>query len=154
MAADPIRDYIRANIATHTHDAIRAELIAAGHDPARIDTTWAEEWQAFTMDRSVGNLRSLGLSLYVVCGLLGGAGALALAGFASGTTNAALFVIVFLVAYLAIGYGIVRLVVWGVRRFRLGGWQTALLGALLVPIYGALAFGTCLGSAALSQGAR
>lgn len=39
---DPrIADYIRANRARYTREAIRQQLIDAGHDPAEIDRTWA-----------------------------------------------------------------------------------------------------------------
>jgi hypothetical protein len=38
---DPrIADYIRANRRRYTRDAIRQQLIDAGHDPAEIDATW------------------------------------------------------------------------------------------------------------------
>ncbi len=55
---DPIRDYIRANLPSHTQEAIRSQLIAAGHAPERIDAIWSEEWRGFALKRSVGNLRA------------------------------------------------------------------------------------------------
>jgi hypothetical protein len=151
---DPIRDYIRANLATHTQVAIRSQLIAAGHAPERIDAIWAEEWPGFALERSVGNLRALSLGLYVIGAIVGGLGALALAGFADSYGNSSLiplFLIVYAVGYLGIGYALSRLVGWSVRRFRLGGWRTFLLGALLLPAYGALMFGGCFAAAWLAQ---
>jgi hypothetical protein len=145
-AGDPIRDYIRANLATHTQEAIRSQLIAAGHTPERIGAVWAEEWKGVALERSVGNLRALSLSLYAVGAIVGGLGALAIAGFADSYGNDAripLFLIVYAVGYLGIGYALSRLVGWSVRRFRLGGWHTFLLGVLLLPTYGALMFGGC-----------
>ena len=146
-AGDPIRDYIRANMATHTRESIRTELIAAGHAPERIDAVWDEEWRGFALERSVGNLRALSLSLYVVGAIIGGLGALAIAGFAGSYGNNSMipvFLIVYAVGYLGIGYALSRLVGWGVRRFRLSGWRTFMLGVLLLPAYGALMFGGCL----------
>ena len=151
---DPIRDYIRANLATHTREAIRTALIAGGHPPERIDATWAEEWQGFAVERSVGNLRALSLILFVVGAIVGGLGALALAAFAGSYGNSSvipLFLILYAVGYVAIGYGLSRLVGWGVWRFRLSGWGTFLLGVLLIPAYGALMFGGCFAAAWLAQ---
>ena len=151
--SDPVRDYVRANMATHTRESIRTELIAAGHAPQRIDAVWAEEWQAFALERSVGNLRALSLSLYVVGAIVGGLGALAIAGFSGSYGNDSMipiFLIVYAVGYIAIGYGLSRLVSWGVRRFRLSGWGTFLIGVLLIPAYGGLMFGGCAGAAWLA----
>ena len=153
-ASDPIREYIRANLATHTAEAIRGQLIAAGHPAERIDAIWAEEWQGIAVQRSVANLRALSLSLYVVGAVLGGLGALIVAGYAGNYGNTAavpVFLIVYAVGYLGIGYALSRFVGWGVRRFRLGGWQTFVLGALLIPAYGTLMFGGCAAAAALAQ---
>jgi hypothetical protein len=152
--SDPIREYIRANQATHTQEAIRSQLIAAGHEPERIDAIWSEEWHELALERSVGNLRALSLGLYVIGAMLGGLGALALAGFADSYGNSSLtplFLIVYAVGYLGIGYALSRLVGWSVRRFQLGGWRTFLLGALLLPAYGALMFGGCFAAAWLAQ---
>ncbi|HET7082571.1 MAG TPA: hypothetical protein VFJ00_02525 [Candidatus Limnocylindria bacterium] len=151
---DPIRDYIRANLATHTQEAIRSQLIAAGHAPERVDAIWSEEWQGFALERSAGNLRALSLGLYVIGAILGGLGALMLAAFADSYGNGSLvplFLIVYAVGYLGIGYALSRLVGWGVRHFRLGGWRTFLLGALLLPAYGGLMFGGCFAAAWLAQ---
>lgn len=38
---DPIRDYIAANRDKYTAEAIRAQLLAAGHDPAAVDAELA-----------------------------------------------------------------------------------------------------------------
>jgi hypothetical protein len=155
-AGDPIREYIRANLSTHTHDAIRSQLLAAGHAPERIDAIWAEEWPGFALERSVGNLRALSLSLYVVGAIIGGLGALALAGFMGSYGNTSMipvFLIVYAVGYLGLGYALSRFVGWGARRFRLGGWRTILLGVLLIPAYGTLMFGGCLVAAQLAQAA-
>ena len=153
-AGDPIRDYIRANLATHTQEAIRGQLIAAGHSPERINVVLAEEWKGVALERSVGNLRALSLTLYVVGAIIGGLGALAIAGFAGSYGNNSMipvFLIVYAVGYLGIGYALSRLVGWGVRRFRLSGWRTFMLGVLLLPAYGALMFGGCFAAGWLAR---
>jgi len=148
-SGDPIRDYIRANLATHTREAIRSQLLAAGHAPERIDATWREEWQAVTVNRAATGLRWLSVALFVLGGLIGAFGALLILGF-NRPTNGGQFLFLYGLSYLAIGYALVRLVPWSVRRFQLSGWWAALLGLALVPIYGAVMFGTCFATGSMA----
>jgi hypothetical protein len=148
-AGDPIREYIRANLATHTQEAIRSQLIAAGHAPERIDATWREEWQAVAVERAATGLRWLSVTLLVLGGLIGAFGALLILGF-NRPANGGQFLLLYGLSYVAIGYASVRLVPWIVRRFQLSGWWASLLGLALVPIYGAVMFGTCFATGSMT----
>jgi hypothetical protein len=142
-ADDAIRTYIRANLATHTREAIYAALMAAGHERRLIDPIWREEWQSVAVGRAATGLRWLSGALLVLGGLIGGFGALLLVGF-NQPANGPFFLFLYALTYLAIGYAIIRVVGWSVRRFHLSGWWASLLGLALIPIYGALTFGACL----------
>jgi hypothetical protein len=62
------------------------------------------------------------------------------------------FVIVYAISYLAIGYAVVRLLRWAALRFRITGLWSGLLALALIPIYGGLMLGTCVGAYALGRG--
>jgi len=141
-AGDAIRTYIRANLATHTREAIYAELTAAGHEHGQIVAIWREEWRAVVVERAATGLRWLSVTLLVLGGLIGAFGALLIVGF-NQPANGPVFLFMYGLSYVALGYAIVRLVGWSVRRFHLSGWWASLLGLLLIPIYGALMFGAC-----------
>jgi hypothetical protein len=146
---DPnIRDYIRANTGRYTPEAIRANLIAAGHDPAAIDAEFAAiaaGWDA----RSSGSdgLLSEAWILFIVGGVAGLAGFGMAASFGSGG-----FFPIFAVGYLGIGFGIILLLRWAVPRFHIKGLWAGLLGLVLVPVFGALMFGTCAAAFAVGRG--
>jgi hypothetical protein len=141
-ADDPIRNYIRASLATHTREAIYAALAAAGHEQGQVDAVWREEWQAVAVGRAATGLRWLSITLLVVGGLIGAFGALLVIGF-NQPAYGGFFLFLYALSYIAIGYAIVHLVGWSVRRFHLTGWWASLLGLALIPIYGALMFGAC-----------
>ena len=150
-ADDAIRTYIRANLATHTHEAIYAALTAAGHEHGQIDAIWREEWQAVAVGRAATGLRWLSVTLLVLGGLIGALGALLIISF-NRAANGSAFLVLYGLSYVAIGYAIVRLVGWSVRRFHLSGWWASLLGLLLIPIYGALMFGACFATGSITMG--
>lgn len=59
---------------------------------------------------------------------------------------------IFAAAYLGIGFGIVLLLRWAVPRFRIKGIWAGLLGLALIPIFGALMFGTCVAAFSIGRG--
>jgi hypothetical protein len=141
-----IERYIREHGDRYTDEALRRELIAAGHDPAEVDAALLERRRTATGGQTVGKVAFV---FYIVGGLVGAAGAvlLALIGLSAGGIGpAALFVVLFAVVYLAIGYGIVRLA----RSIRASGWAAALLTIILVPVFGILVYGTCMAAYTIS----
>ena len=152
---DPITDYIRANLGRYTREAIRAQLIATGHDAAQIDAAWELEVGRARQAAPGNAVASFALFLYVFVGVIGAFGAFAALGSSSylGSVSALIFLIVYAGSYLAIGYAIVRLLRSAARRFRITGLWSGLLALALIPIYGALMLGTCLGAFNLARGA-
>ncbi len=150
---DPIREYIRANMRRHTREAIREQLIAAGHDPSAVDAAWEQEWSRAREAELDDTARGVQLMawLFLMAGLgIGGIGVLLMSGLGAGlrgdTISVPVLVVAFLLAYLGIGYLITRIAGWLVRSLRMGGWWSLLLTIALAPAYGALAYGTCLAS--------
>jgi hypothetical protein len=148
-ADDAIRTYIRANLATHTREAIYAALMAAGHEHGQIDAIWREEWQAVGVEHAATGLGWLSVILLVLGGIVGAFGALFIIGF-NRPDNGPMFLFLYGLSYVAIGYAIILLVGWSVRRFHLSGWWASLLGLALIPIYGILMFGACYATASLT----
>jgi hypothetical protein len=150
---DPVRDYIRANMRTNTREAIMQALVDAGHDRARVDAVWHEESRALAVEGARSTLTGLGMSLFIVLGILGGLGALLMVSINGDTTDPppALFLALYAVVYLAVGYGIVRLIAWAIPRFGISGWLAGLIGLLMVAAYGVLMFGGCLATYGLAQ---
>lgn len=148
-AQQQMADYIRANAQKYTREAIRARLLAAGHDPAQIDAAWELE-----MASAAGGLVALAKVLFVVGALLGAVGAFAALGASSytGSVSAPLFLIGYAISYGAIGYGVVRLLRWAVPRYRIRGLWAGLLALVLLPAYGALMLGTCAGAFTFARG--
>ena len=52
-------------------------------------------------------------------------------------------ILVFLIAYIGIGLGIIFLLRWAVPRLGIKGVWAGLLGLVLFPVFGGLMFGTC-----------
>jgi drug/metabolite transporter (DMT)-like permease len=147
---DPaIRTYIRANLATHTREAIFAALTAAGHEHGQIDAIWRDEWQAVGVERAATGLRWLSVTLLVLGGLIGAFGALLIIGF-NRPDNGPVFLFLYGLSYVAIGYAIILLVGWSVRRFHLSGWWASLLGLALIPTYAILMYGACFATASIT----
>jgi hypothetical protein len=80
QGADPIRDYVRANLHTNSREAIRSRLVEAGHDLARVDAVWEQEWNAARQGGAETSLSALALSLFFVGAVIGTLGALTLLG--------------------------------------------------------------------------
>ena len=153
--SDPIRDYIAANHGKYTRESIRERLVAAGHGAAQIDAAWELEVGRARQAAPGNAVASFALLLYLFGGVVGAVGAFAALGSSSylGSVSAPTFLIVYAAGYLAIGYAIVRLVRSAARRFRITGLWSGLLALALIPIYGALMLGTCLGAFNLARGA-
>ena len=83
--------------------------------------------------------------LYVVCALLGAFGAFLVVGLSGMSGPSRLdeprFVLFYAVAYLGLGFLIVQIVQWGAPRFEIRGIGAALLGFVLVSVYGGVMFG-------------
>ena len=145
---DPtIRDYIEAMTGQYTPQAIRANLITAGHDPAAVDVALA----AFASERAARSSAGDGLLaeawiLFIIGGVTGLAGFGMAASFGSGG-----FFPIFAVGYLGTGVAVILLLRWAVPRFRIKGIWAGLLGLALVPIFGALMFGTCAAAFAVGR---
>jgi len=149
---DPIRDYVRANLRTMTRDAIRERLIAAGHDPKRVDDVWEQEWTGVVPPSPERGLWSTAMTLFVIGGLIGGATAVALTSLvASGGGSPAAFIAVYAVLYVLPGLAIAWAVRWAARGLRISGGWALVIGIVLVPVYGALMFGTCLAAASVTR---
>ena len=149
---DPIRDYVRANLHAMTREAIRERLIAAGHDPKRVDEIWEQEWTAVTPPSTESALWTTSLVLLVVGGLIGGGAATLLASFMSSEGGTATkFFVLYAILYVGLGLVIAWVVRWAARGLRIsGGWALA-IGIVLVPIYGGLMYGTCLAAASITH---
>lgn len=139
-----IDEYIRNNRASYTDEAIRGTLVAAGHDSAEIDDAFrrlgsaAPQWDASTVGAGSSALVGLAWGLFIVGGIVGLAGFAMAASFGSGGS-----ILVFLIAYIGIGLGIVFLLRWAVPRLGISGIWAGLLGLVLFPVFGGLMFGTC-----------
>jgi hypothetical protein len=144
---DPrIADYIRANRDRYTREAIRDQLIAAGHAPADVDRAWEElsrpesGWEM--PNAASARAPSGGLAVYVyliyLVGLLA-AVALAIAFFSSSQRG---YAVVFLVVYAVIGLLAARWLAGSAQPQSGVGWASMLIG---VPIIFLLLFGgSCL----------
>jgi hypothetical protein len=146
---DPnIRDYIQAHTGRYTPEAIRSRLIAAGHDPAAIDAEFAAiAAEHATRPSDTNGLLTEAWILFIVGGVTGLAGFGMAASFGSGGSFP-----LFAVAYLGIGFAIVLLLRWAVPRFRIKGIWAGILGLALIPIFGALMFGTCVAAFSIGRG--
>jgi hypothetical protein len=147
-----ITEYIRANATKYTREAIREQLIAAGHDPVQIDGVWELEMSSVREGAAGGGLAAVARAFFKVGAAIGALGAFAALGISPYTGSAPIFLVVYAVSYGAIGYGVVRLLRWAGPRFRIRGVWAGLVGLALLPIYGALMLGTCVGAYALGRG--
>ena len=146
MDPDPtaIDDYIEANRGTYTDEAIRDHLASAGHDPAAIEAGFRRlgvqpSWDPVADPGPATSLVTEAWILLAIGGLLGLAGFSMAASFGSGGSLP-----IFLVAYLGIGLAIVLLLRWAVPRLGIRGIWAGVVGVLMIPIFGAVMFGTCV----------
>ena len=134
-----IADYIRKHRAKYTRDAIRQQLLDAGHAPADVDATWAalaerdpDEtagqgfWGRFTLI-----LVGINVAVFLLVGLL--------TGLLGNLTQGGVILVV-----LAIALGITALIAWGivaVTRPTQMGRTTALSIGIAIPLVMALLVG-------------
>lgn len=156
MHSDPtaIEDYIKANRGTYTDQAIREQLIAAGHDPAAVDARLAAS--PSTRTKSAGRTRGriyvwsvFWIGAVVILLLVGVL--LSVSYNSTVAMRVSLFGLAWLGGYLVLGYFVVR---WVSRRAMPSsaiGWVGIVLLApiaLFVVAYGscaAVSFVTRLG---------
>jgi hypothetical protein len=150
-ANDPIRDYIRANRDRYTKEAIRDQLLAAGHDQSAIDAAW----QQVAAEEPPAAAQGKNLALYVwILYWLGGAviatiTLLALLGSTGGSGFTA-FGVAWLVAYLALTFFPARAMARARPTGGIGLLGLIVLAPLVVVLIGG---GICLGTIALILGA-
>lgn len=144
---NPIGDYIEANTGRYAPEAMRTKLLEAGHDPGAIDAALAD----IAAERAArpDNTNGLLVEAWILF-VLGGVAALVGFGMAASFGSGGSFPI-FAAGYLGIGFGIILLLRWAVPRFRIKGIWASLLGLALVPIFGALMFGTCVAAFAVGS---
>jgi hypothetical protein len=153
MDPDPtaIDDYIRANRGTYNDEAIRDTLIAAGNDPSAIEAAFRRlgfepAWNPIPDPGPATGLVTEAWILLTIGGLVGLAGFSMAASFGSGGSFP-----IFLAAYLTIGLSIVLLLRWAVPKFGIKGIWAGVLGVAMIPIFGAVMFGTCVAAFAAGR---
>jgi hypothetical protein len=143
MHSDPgaIDDYIKANRGTYTDQAIRDNLVAAGHQPAAIDQAFERlgvEASAGQPRKPATGLVTFAWILFVLGGLFG------LFGFgAGGSYTAGASIPIYVLIFAGVGLLLIFLLRWAVPRFGISGIGAGLIGLALVPIFGALLIGSC-----------
>jgi hypothetical protein len=150
--AGKITDYIRANRDRYSREAIRAQLIAAGHDSPAIEAAWDDVTRTTKPDPPAprGTRRFVtGLALLLY--LLGFLGVAPLAGVAPYRTTGPLALLVGLVIYGIAGYLALRLIRWAAAHLD-PGFLGALVSLLALPIaFGAVVVGSWLGGLRLTR---
>lgn len=154
---DPIRDYILANRDRYTREAIRGQLLQAGHDARAIDRALQEAWpessSAPTEARTTAERVQIGWAILVY--LLGFAASIWLVVWVvSGSSGASwtVFMLVFLVLYAVVGFLMVRWVTrWGPPS-DFDSWNRTIVGLPLLfgILLGVGFFTTCLAAYRLS----
>lgn len=149
--SDPVRDYILANRDRYTREAIREQLIAAGHKAEDVDRIWEELGPT-----EEGRSRFTGLAIFALVLLVVGAAIGAFGGFIVASLNASYsgsdtgvlrFFLVYAGMYLVIG----SVMVWVANRIRVSDAVEFVLGVLLIPVYIGLMFGTCVAAVNLTS---
>lgn len=154
---DPIRDYILANRDRYTREAIRGQLIQAGHDGWAIDRALQEAWpespSAPNQSRTTAEQVQIGWAILLY--LVGLAASIWLVVWVLGGSSGASWTVlmfVFLVLYAVIGLLIVRWVTrWGPPS-DFASWERTIVGLpLLFAILLAVGFfTTCVAAYRLS----
>lgn len=154
---DPIRDYILANRDRYTRDAIRGQLIQAGHDARAIDRalqeTWPEPSSAPSGARTTAEKVQIGwaILLYLV-GLA--TSTWLVVWIVSGSSGASYtaFMLAFLALYAVVGLLLVRWVTrWGPPS-DFDAWDRTIVGLplLFALLVGVGFFTTCLAAYRMS----
>ena len=145
---EQIRDYIRANRDRYTREAIRGQLLAAGHDPARVDAIWDE---APGMPAGRVQYVSVMLILGGIITVLVAIGLLTSLSYAANPAQAGLILAGALIPpalYFLVG----RRVAQRINRseaLRQGNWF--FIGCAIPAIFLGLTFGSCLASSLASS---
>src|SRR5688500_1867593 len=136
---DPrIADFIRANRETYTRQAMREQLINAGHDPAAIDATWAA-LEAPDPDAVVGEgfwgrfwlfLIGLNVAVFLLVFLL------------TGMVNSVVLAVVLGIA-LSIGALIAWAIVVATGPAKMGRTTAMAIGGVIPLIFALLIGGSC-----------
>jgi hypothetical protein len=138
-----IADYINANRARYTREAITAQLEQAGHDREAIDAAWNEVAKVGSAE---GEGRNLGLYVWIVY-WLGGSAIAAITIFAAigsgGGSGFTAFGIGWLVAYLALTYLPARALARARPTGMAGFLAVVVVSPLVVVLIGG---GICLGT--------
>ena len=141
---DPnIAEYIRANSEKYTKEAIRDQLLAAGHTPDAIDETWRAleaEPLAEVPGTTAGKVRTGWAIVLYAAGLL----SLLVAAVSAlvQPNSSRVFFILFLVLYAVAGYFVVR---WIARWRPLTGFGQLLVAIFVLPVmFFLVVFGSCL----------
>jgi hypothetical protein len=150
--SDPIRDYILANRDRYTRDAIREQLIAAGHKAEDVDRIW----EALGPTEERPSSRFTGLAIFALVLLVIGAAIGAFGGFLIASLNASYSgsdtgVVRFFLVYAAIYLVTGSIMVWVANRIRVSDTVQFVLGVLLIPVYIGLMFGTCVAAVNLTS---
>jgi hypothetical protein len=146
MHPDPaaILDYIQANRGTYTDQAIRENLVAAGHEPAAIDAAFAHLGVAAPAGQPpmpATGLVTFAWILFVIAGLIG------LAGFGfNGPDISVGSAPIFVLAFGGVGLALILLLRWAIPRFGISGGGAWLIGLGLLPAFFALLYGSCAAS--------
>jgi hypothetical protein len=138
-----IADYIRANRDKYTRDAIRGQLLAAGHTPDAIDEAWRvleAEPLAVPPGTTARKVRTGWAIVLYAAGLL----SLLVAAVSAlvQPNSSRVFFILFLVLYAVAGYFVVR---WIARWRPLTGFGQLLVAIFVLPVmFFLVVFGSCL----------
>jgi hypothetical protein len=142
---DPrIEEYIRANRRTYTREAIRQQLIDAGHDPAAIDATWEMMHAPDPDEAGVAGEGFWGRFFLFLVGL--NVAVLVLVGLGTGMLGSLQAYSVVLIV-LAVALGIGALISWGIVAAvgpeKLGRTTAMVIGAVVPVVFALLIGGTC-----------
>ena len=142
---DPrIEEYIRANRRTYTREAIRQQLIEAGHDPAAIDATWEMLHAPDPDEAGVAGEGFWGRFFLVLLGI--NVAVLLLVALGTGMLgNLPAYGVVLIVLAVALGIG--ALISWGIVAAvgpeKLGRTTAMVVGAVVPAVFAVLIGGTC-----------
>jgi hypothetical protein len=150
--SNPIRDYIQAYRDRYTREAIRGQLLAAGHSADDVDRTWEELAATQPQPRRsrLNGVAIFAIVLLVIGAAVGAFGALLITSlntnYADGAAGGRFF-LVYAVLYLGIG----AILVWVANKIRASDTVQFVLGLLFVPIFIGLMFGTCFAAVNLTS---
>ena len=149
--SNPIREYILANRDRYTREAIREQLIAAGHSAEDVDRIWEELGPTEERPSRFNGVAVFAVVLLVIGAAVGAFGGLLIASlnasYSGSDTGVVRFFLVYAGLYLVIG----SILVWVATRIRVSDTVQFVLGVLLIPVYIGLMFGTCVAAVNLTS---